>query len=61
MAIDSEQLLFLWFADRLPVYDPHWPAALQSKWLESWLHLWRWACRLTVEDAIDAYIQETSK
>lgn len=48
---------FLVFLDRLPTYDPRWSPEVTEKWFECFWHLWRWACRITVNEAIEAYIQ----
>jgi len=53
----SERTFFLWFIERLPTYDPAWPADIQAAWMECFTRLWQWGCRLTVEDAIDMYVE----
>lgn len=56
----TECVFFLWFIDRLPTFDPSWPDELCAQWLACWEHLWRWGCRLTVEEAIEAFVKEQS-
>jgi hypothetical protein len=51
----AERMLFLWFIDRLPVFDPAWSSEMCRQWLDCFEHLWRWGCRLTVLDAIGRY------
>jgi len=52
-----DRRLFAWFVERLPTYDPAWPADIRDAWMAAFIQLWRWACRLEVEDAIDAYTE----
>lgn len=51
----SEREWFLWFIEKLPPFDPKWPPGLATHWLDCFMRLWRWGCRLTVEEAIEAY------
>ncbi len=46
----SEHVLFDWFVDHLPDFDPAWPAEIQAAWMECFMRLWRWGCRIDKED-----------
>jgi hypothetical protein len=57
----SERERFLLFLDRLPVLDLTWNAETQTAWWRCYHILWRWACRLIVNDAIEEFVRSSSR
>ncbi len=48
----SEHALFDWFVDHLPDFDPAWSAEIQAAWMECFMRLWRWGCRIENESEV---------
>jgi hypothetical protein len=55
----NQREYFLHFLDRLPVLDLTWSDEIQTAWWRCYDVLWRWACRLIVEDGIAQYVNRS--
>lgn len=54
----TERQLFAALIEKLPTFDPSWPAELCQVWIDCFGRLWRWGCRLEVEQAIERKVRD---
>lgn len=54
----TERQPFAALVEKLPAFDPAWPAELCQIWIDCFTRLWRRGCRLEVKEAIERKVRD---